>query len=113
MEIQVYNAQTLLPVSVDAIQKIVVCFLKREKVACDEVCIHIVDAMEISRLHEEFFQDNSLTDCITFPINNTQDKGYRPLGDVFVCPEAALAYASTHPKTDPYRELTLYIIHGL
>ena len=34
------------------------------------------------------------------------------LGEVFVCPHTALLYSQQH-NLDPYRECTLYIVHGL
>jgi probable rRNA maturation factor len=113
MEIHVKNTQSLLPISEDAVRQIVLSCLSREAILCDEVSIHFVEASEISKLHQEHFQDSSVTDCISFPIDNSQDSGYKPLGDVFVCPAVALSYARTHSKTNIYRELTLYIIHGL
>ena len=69
--------------------------------------------MDISKLHEEYFNDPSPTDCITFPIDEKEeDTFYRVLGDVFVCPEVALSYSQTH-ILDVEEELTLYIVHGL
>lgn len=38
--------------------------------------------------------------------------GYRVLGDIFVCPQTAVDYA-TRRDGDPYWEMTLYVVHGL
>ena len=34
------------------------------------------------------------------------------LGEVFVCPATAIAYAAEHGN-DPHQETSLYIVHGL
>ncbi len=72
-------------------------------ITCDELSIYFVTSPEISKLHKEFFNDPSPTDCISFPL----DSSY--LGDIFICPKAALDY---DPK-NPYQEILLYLIHGL
>ena len=59
------------------------------------------------KMHNEFFNDPSPTDCMSFPIDTEEDAEDCYLGDIVVCPAAALKYA------DPYRETTLYILHGL
>ncbi len=86
--------------------------LSSEKRSCDEVAFHFVTAPVISKLHKEFFDDPTITDCISFPMDAEQQAGYCYLGDVFVCPKQAILY-STEAGLDPYREVTLYIVHGL
>lgn len=73
---------------------------------CDEVSIYLVSTKAICKLHEEFFQDPSTTDCISFPLDK------KHLGEIFVCPATAVAYAKKK-KLNPYRETALYIVHGL
>lgn len=41
-----------------------------------------------------------------------QEANFCYLGDVFVCPRQAIFYADEN-GLDPYRETTLYIVHGL
>lgn len=50
---------------------------------------------------------------MSFPIDETPDgRGHRHLGDVLVCP--ATAYARSRGSPDLFwKELTLYIVHGL
>jgi probable rRNA maturation factor len=83
-------------------------------VRSDEVVIHLVDQETISRLHGDFFDDPSPTDCLSFPIDHPLEPCVGPsiLGELFVCPEVATEYASAH-QGDPLRETALYIIHGL
>ena len=69
------------------------------------------------KMHKDFFPDDSPTDCITHPIDDAAD--FDPiyldpiyLGDVFVCPKTAICF-SAKKGIDPYKEVTLYILHGL
>ncbi len=76
-----------------------------------DVVLHFVTEAKICELHGEHFDDPSLTDCITFPID-LPGPDCDVLGEVFVCPTAALLYAKEN-NSQPYRECTLYIVHGL
>lgn len=111
MLINIFNNQEALQLSQEAVQKVVAEVIHLEKQRCHEVSIYFVDTPEMCRLHEQYFGDPSTTDCISFPMDDSEEE-YRILGDVFVCPETAVRYASTH-HTDPFNEITLYIIHGL
>ena len=86
--------------------------IAHENALCDEITIHFVDTEHISALHLRFFNDASPTDCMSFPIDSPNEKGYCVLGEVFVCPKTALEYAKEHNR-DPYRETTLYLVHSL
>lgn len=113
MKIFVLNKQKNLPIKAAAVKKIVSTVIAHEKQPCDEVSIHFVTTKKICTLHEQFFQDPSTTDCISFPMDdNATDFGYKILGDIFVCPETAIHYAENNGG-DAYHETTLYIIHGL
>jgi probable rRNA maturation factor len=73
-----------------------------------------VNKEKISNLHQQFFDDPSPTDCISFPIDTTKarKKEFSVLGEIFVCPKVAIEYATAH-TIDPYLELSLYTVHGL
>ena len=86
--------------------------LSAEKQHCDELTIHFVSAPVICKLHKEFFDDATITDCITFPMDNDTTAGFCYLGDVFVCPKQAMLYAEAE-GLDPYAEVTLYVVHGI
>ena len=45
-------------------------------------------------------------------MDGDDDPGYRVLGEVFICPKAALDYTELEGG-DPADELTLYVVHGL
>lgn len=105
--VQVFNKQKDLTISTRAVKTLVLAALKYLKVSCDEVHINFVTERAICKLHNDFFNDPSPTDCITLPIDNDDFTGYRLLGEVFICPKASL---SSH---DPLTETTRYLIHTL
>lgn len=111
MIIHVSNRQKSLKFLSKHVKPIVKHVIQEEGQHCQEVSIYFVDTEEICRLHDEFFNDPSTTDCISFPMDGEEEE-YRVLGEVFVCPETALQYAQSN-KLDPYEETTLYLIHGL
>ena len=106
MKVNVFNKQADLRITRKSVQSLVNEVVDYEGNSFDEVSIYFVSAKKISRLHLQFFDDPSVTDCISFPIDAEM------MGDVFVCPKAALLYADNHNK-NPYHELTLYVVHAL
>lgn len=116
MEIYVNDRQNYLTISPEDVQAIVSEVIAFEGFQYDEAAIHLVSTEEICDLHDQFFDDPSPTDCISFPIDDADDDltGYRVMGDVFVCTETAINYSKTkRGDQDPYKETTLYIVHGL
>lgn len=111
MNVNIENSQSALSIDPALVQRIAEEVVLLENKKFDEVSLYFVTTQEICDLHEEYFDDPSPTDCISFPIDNT-DGGYRILGDVFVCPETAIEYAKENGG-DPYEETTLYIVHGM
>jgi probable rRNA maturation factor len=101
--IRIYNRQKNLPISTASVRTAVLFFLREKKVDCKELAVNFVGTRKITELHGEFFQDPTPTDCITFPL----DKEF--LGEIFICPKAAL---EVNPRR-PYEETTLYIFHCL
>lgn len=110
----ILNQQSSLKFLETPLQALVESVLSEEGQSCDELALHFVETAEICRLHADFFNDPSTTDCISFPIDIDSEMGdeYRVLGEVFVCPETAINYAKEH-NSNPYEELTLYVVHGL
>lgn len=106
MTISVYNRQKDLQIDKSSIRTLVLAILKYLKVSFEEVSIYLVSEKQICQLHDQFFQDPSPTDCISFPIDDSC------LGEVFVCPKVALEYTQKR-GLDPKTEVTLYIIHGI
>lgn len=108
MNVEVSNRQEDLPLGEDNITDIVSEVITFEKQSADEVSINFITREEISRLHDQYFNDPSPTDCISFPIDGADESHYRLLGEVFICPQAAIDHGG-----DPYEETTLYLVHGL
>lgn len=83
--------------------------LKDLKVSTDEVIFHFVTQTEICKLHKKFFNDPSVTDCITFPMDPV---GGELLGECFICPKTAVEQAKEYGVT-PREELYRYVVHCL
>ncbi|HSX38824.1 MAG TPA: rRNA maturation RNase YbeY [Chlamydiales bacterium] len=158
LKINIYNRQKALSISKKSVQRSVEALCTYLGIECEEISIYFVTEKKICDLHQKFFNDPSLTDCITFPVDafytrsdsqvglgagskrrksileqgasieeynplfkNRFSAGFNPaprptceslrvyLGDIFVCPAAAVRF-------DPeraYQETLLYCIHGI
>jgi len=106
------SKQKDLKISARSTKKLVEQLLRHLSCPCDEISIQFVTTKKICQLHEDFFNDPTTTDCITFPIDDPDHSGYKVLGEVFICPRTAIEYSSKKTK-DPYKEATLYLVHGL
>ncbi len=111
-KIIISNRQKDLRISKPALEKAVLALFSYKRVKCHQIAIHLVTKKAISKVHEQFFEDPSPTDCISFPIDppniNTLDS---ILGEIFICPKVAIEYAREH-GLPPMREFYLYLIHG-
>lgn len=87
--------------------------LLEEGILRAEMGLHCLDAKDMQKLHQEAFGKDTVTDCISFPIDGELgDNHTRILGDVFVCVDVAKEYAQEHQL--PFlEELSLYVIHGI
>jgi probable rRNA maturation factor len=106
MKVYIKNQQKDLLLSPASVRKLVREVIALEDRYYDEVNIHFVKTPRMCAIHEEFFDDASPTDCMSFPLDEEL------MGDVFICPETAIQYAKKH-QVDPYEETSLYVIHGL
>lgn len=116
MHVLVANKQSALSIAAAPVKVIVKEVLRFDRLSTHAVNICFVTTEEICKLHKEFFNDPSPTDCITFPVDalEDQDYGYHVLGEVFICPQTALDYLKTGATLqDLYQEVTLYLVHGL
>lgn len=84
------------------------------KIDTDEVFVNLVSEKTIKDLHLEFFNDPTITDSISMPIDGLDESASRPrvLGEIFACPLKAVLYAQ-EKGLDPFEETSLYIVHGL
>lgn len=104
MKILQHNNQADLFIDKKKVKAIVEEIFVLKNISFTELIIHFVTQEEISRIHKDFFNDPTPTDCITFPI---REKNL--LGEVFICPLAAIEYS----PEDPYKETTLYLVHTI
>jgi len=109
--VTINNEQDDLTFDTSSLPTIVEEVVRHEGQSADEVSLHFVDEATICTLHQKYFHDPSFTDCISFPMHQ-EGASRRILGDIFVCPLAAVSYAETSGG-DPYEEVLLYVIHGL
>lgn len=114
-KVAVYNSQRDLKIASPSVIQLVSSLLDFCAISCDEIGIYFVSKKKIASLHKRFFHDPTPTDCITFPYDRGRDiseNEYVFLGEIFICPETAKAYAA-RTEGDVYREVSLYIVHGL
>lgn len=109
--VNIIDQQSSLKIDVRQMQQITEHVILGEGQSCEEVNVYFVETETICELHEQFFQDPSPTDCISFPLDD-EESPYRILGEVFVCPATAIAYAAQH-QVDCLEETILYLVHGL
>ncbi|MBN2479310.1 MAG: rRNA maturation RNase YbeY [Parachlamydiales bacterium] len=111
MKILLVNDQKSLSLDKTKIKKQISKIFLKEKIKTDEVVFYFVDEKTIKKLHKKFFNDPTLTDCITLPIDPPNcKKPHSILGEAFICTDTAIKYAKKH-NIDQNHELTLYIIH--
>ncbi|NGX56111.1 MAG: Endoribonuclease YbeY [Candidatus Anoxychlamydiales bacterium] len=113
MKIIIVNEQSDLEIDENLIKNQVEKILEKENIKTDELILYFVNEKTIKDLHNKFFNDPSLTDCISLPIDSiTSKESHHILGEVFICPSVAVKYAKKN-KLDPHFENTYYIIHSL
>jgi len=111
-KLNIINLQRAFKLKKKLMKEQVLALLQHEEVYCNELSVYWLSNKRIKELHQQFFQDSSATDCISIPIDDTNDcSGYRHLGEIFICPQVAYEYAKSHEK-EFYEEVTLYLIHG-
>ena len=112
MRIEIFDQQSDIELEIKNVKEIIIFIVDELKIKCDEIAFYFVDKKTISKLHLQFFNDPTETDCITLPLDRMGSKPYCFLGEVFVCPSVGIEYALKH-NLDPLEEIYLYMIHGL
>ncbi len=84
--------------------------LRRRKLL--PVSLVVVDDREIRRLHREFLGKDSVTDVISFPMQERPVRRGELFGEIVASAQTARRLASElgHSASD---ELTLYLVHGV
>ena len=95
----------------DVIKKV----LKHEHVKNAYFSIIFVDLKEIQRINKEYRGIDSVTDVISFALEDTSDNmqiDMRILGDIYVCIPKMIEQANTYGHSIK-RELSFLVVHGL
>lgn len=100
----VTNSQRKVSLSLSSVKAIAKFLLKESK--AKQMAVHFVGKEKITSLHGEYFEDQTPTDCITFPYEDSYF-----LGEIFICPQVAAEYVATHGGSLE-EEITLYLVHG-
>lgn len=108
MHIIISNEQKALFIDETAVEQLVLSLLDFLDLKGETLSIRFVSKKEIAHLHQIHFNDPSVTDCITFPIDD-ENEPHRYIGECVICPEVARSY----DQHAPYEELSLYITHTL
>ena len=104
------NRQRDCPIDLRLLRRILRVALDSLLDASDyQLCFHFVPAVEMARLNEKFLEHSGPTDVITF---NHSENENRLHGEVFICPEVAVAQAREF-RTSWQEEIVRYCVHGL
>jgi probable rRNA maturation factor len=106
--ISISNRQKLLPVDRRRIRGAIRAILKDAGCRRGEVSVAVVDDTAIARLHQEFLDDPTPTDVLSFLLERSEELLE---GEVVVSAETASANAPRYRCT-PSDELLRYIVHG-
>jgi probable rRNA maturation factor len=101
--ITVFNRQTSLSLNIASVRRLIRFIMDQKKISYQRLSVIFVGTRKIAEIHGEFFNDPSVTDCMTFPI----DKHF--LGECVICPKVALE----RNPAKPYEETSHYLIHCL
>lgn len=77
-----------------------------------EVAVLLVSLGRITELHQQFFNDPSPTDIITFPYADPGDGASKIDGDIAICVEVVREHAE-EANVEFGRELAFVAVHGL
>lgn len=81
--------------------------LKPAAIPAGELSLVFLTDPDLARLHDDFLEDPTTTDVITFE----GDPQHGVAGEICVSADTAAAYAQEHGR-DFSAELTLYVVHG-
>ncbi len=96
MIVEIFDTQKDFLLEHDQVEQLVKEVIQFNNVKVDEVGIHIISNKEMCHLHEVYFDDPSPTDCISFPLEFSEQQHPKNLGDVYICPEIALEFAKAN-----------------
>ena len=108
ISITITNRQKTLTIDRRQMRRTVQAIVRDAGIAEARISIAVVDDPTIARLHEEFLDDPSPTDVLSFVLE--QSPGYLE-GEVVLSADTARANAARY-RNSAEREALLYAIHG-
>jgi probable rRNA maturation factor len=109
IEVEIEDLQRSVDLNHDRIIELV-HFVLEDQNHRGRVGLCFVEDEQIARLHQQFMNDPSVTDVITFPLEE-RDSGQLD-GEIVISTETAVRQAPEH-HLGPLEETHLYVIHGL
>ncbi|WP_213357989.1 rRNA maturation RNase YbeY [Chlamydiifrater phoenicopteri] len=118
MKVFVSNRQKSVPISSQSVKRVVGFVIENLSVSTDFLYVHFVGERALAKLHSQLFNDPSLTDTITVPIDAPGEPcSPHVLGEIFIDPKAAQRYLSKKAKEIThealYEEITRYLVHSI
>jgi probable rRNA maturation factor len=110
MKIEIINQQKVKRVNKKKLESHVKKIFALLDIRSAKIVILLCDNKFIKELNKKFFKKNSVTDVISFPLEDDLEPGY--LGDVIVSVEEAVKLSKKYGNKWE-KELVLYIIHGI
>jgi probable rRNA maturation factor len=115
ISIDVSNRQRTVPVNTRRLEAVARAALAAEAVTAAELSIIVVNDRRIATIHEDWLDDATPTDVITFDLGMPGDPALR--GDIVVSAETAARearrLADGRQGWTPHLELAYYLVHGI
>jgi probable rRNA maturation factor len=96
-------------VDLDGLVELATACLTGEGAADAELSVSLVGEDEIADLHLRYMGEEGPTDVLSFPLDETDERGVRILGDVVIAPSVA----ARNNAADPSAEMRLLLVHGI
>jgi len=113
--VDIVNRQKEIPLDdfLPLVPTLVAATLAVEHSNAEYIGVTFLSDRTMRRYHQEYFNDPSPTDCMSFPIDGVETacSKNRCLGDIFICPKVA-SLSSKKEHTSLEKELSLYVIHA-
>lgn len=107
--VDVCDEQDAMSVDRRWVRRVVRGVLREQDADTRSVSVALVDTDRVRELNVRFLNRDEPTDVLAFPLD---EPGDAYLGEVVVCPAAALTEAAAR-DIDPRTELALYLVHGV
>ncbi len=110
--LSIRNRQKTCEVDTRLLRKIIGHALRSiESIDTHELCFHLVEADEMTRVNKQFLDHEGSTDVITFDHQEDPDADHL-YGEIFICLADAVKQAGRF-RTTWQSELTRYAVHGI